>query len=79
MRNTEDNRKLLAELIERPFEDVKHYAVIVDTGDGLAVNFCGIARNGMRLMAGGIMFLIVEGDAVDASKWAGGSGTACDW
>ena len=79
MRNLEDDRKLIAEMIEVPADEVLHYAIVVHGQRGLALKFCGLSRNGIHLLAGGISALAAEGDAMDAVKMAAGGGTGCDW
>jgi hypothetical protein len=77
--NTEDNRKLAAEVLGIPAEEVLHYAVVAHTKHGFCVSFCGLSRNGITLLANAVLFLASEGDAVDASKIALSGGSGCDW
>jgi hypothetical protein len=68
MKSTEDARKMLAELLEIPLDEVLHYALIVHIRGQLGVQFCGMPRQGIRLLADGISFMAANMADLEAAK-----------
>jgi hypothetical protein len=69
--NTDDARKVLAELIGVPAEDILHFAIVVRLPERvLAHRFCGMPADGIVLHADAVQSLAANQVDIEASKMA---------
>jgi hypothetical protein len=68
VKSTEDFRTALAGLLDAPLEEVKHYAIVTHVGDDLAVSFCGLSHDAIKLLSAALNYVVNVRDDIDAAK-----------